>query len=221
MAETLQDVLGTYRDRLAKRQRSLKPLLRRLSMLRYTRAASGFGIPAVLWLAFALHVVPAWLAVLPALVYLALDRRYESVYADVSRVNRAVAYYERAIARVEDCWAGKGISDTTLVDPGHLYAGDLDLFGTGSLFELLCTAKTGGGQETLAKWLATPASREEILQRQEAVEELRNNLDLREDLWVSASYESLIDMAAIDQWTSTPAIFSNATARYVARFSWR
>src|SRR5262249_39127102 len=63
-------------------------------------------------------------------------------------------------------------------------AADLDLFGTGCLFELLCTACTRTGEDTLAAWLLSPASAEEVRQRQAAVAELRPRLDLREELAV-------------------------------------
>ena len=33
---------------------------------------------------------------------------------------------------------------------------DLDLFGKGGLFELLCTVRTRMGEERLAQWLKTP-----------------------------------------------------------------
>ena len=40
------------------------------------------------------------------------------------------------------------------LDLEHPYAADLDLFGEGSLFERLCTARTRAGEETLASWLS-------------------------------------------------------------------
>ena len=42
---------------------------------------------------------------------------------------------------------------TRFLEETHPYAADLDLFGSGSLFELLCTARTQTGEETLASWL--------------------------------------------------------------------
>ena len=67
-------------------------------------------------------------------------------------------------------------------DDEHLYANDLDLFGRGSLFELLSVARTRPGEETLARWLKDPAPAAEILVRQDAIRELAPSLDLREAL---------------------------------------
>jgi hypothetical protein len=70
------------------------------------------------------------------------------------------------------------------LDPHHPYADDLDVFGPGSLFELLCAARTAAGQSTLAHWLLAPADLGVVRERQAAVRELAPRLDLREDLAV-------------------------------------
>lgn len=64
----------------------------------------------------------------------------------------------------------------------HDYGWDLDLFGAGSLFELLCTCRTWPGESTLANWLMTPARRDELERRQGAVRELARAPSLREEL---------------------------------------
>ena len=74
----------------------------------------------------------------------------------------AVAFYERGLARVRHEWIGRGESASASTRPDHLYADDLDLFGRGSLFELLATARTQAGEEMLAAWLTAPAPPEEV-----------------------------------------------------------
>ncbi len=64
----------------------------------------------------------------------------------------------------------------------HPYAEHLDLFGEGSLFQLLCSAKTQPGQDTLAGWLMGPASPAELRERRGAVEELRESVTHREEI---------------------------------------
>ena len=66
--------------------------------------------------------------------------------------------------------------------PDHPYAGDLDLFGQGSLFQRINAAHTRFGQATLADFLLLAASREEILHRQEAARQLSQRLDDRQRL---------------------------------------
>jgi hypothetical protein len=98
------------------------------------------------------------------------------------RAERRAAFYRRGLARLDGQWAGAGSTGTRFNDPHHPYAADLDLFGEGSLFELLCAARTSMGEETLAAWLLAPADPPSVRARQEAVRALTPHLDLREDL---------------------------------------
>ena len=48
---------------------------------------------------------------------------------------------------------GAGETGQRFVDPNHPYSADLDIFGKGSLFQLVCGARTSAGEATLASWL--------------------------------------------------------------------
>ncbi len=100
-------------------------------------------------------------------------------------------------------------------NPNHLYSEDLDLFGKGSLFELLSIARTRAGEDFLASWLLAPASQDEVAARHEAVRELRPMLDLREDLAVlGATVRSGLDPDAAARWGEAPEVRFPAGARY-------
>jgi len=114
--------------------------------------------------------------------------------------------YEGGLARLEDRWAGLGNSGEAYQETQHPYAEDLDLFGEGSLFELVCTASTPAGRDTVAAWLKGPATAEEIRARQEAVIELRPRLDLREDLaLLGDELSSRLSPKALVRWGSAAA----------------
>src|ERR1700693_492005 len=96
---------------------------------------------------------------------------------------------------------GTGETGDRFSDPSHPYARDLDIFGTGSLFELLCAARTRAGEETLAKWLLNTAPPEEVQLRNDAVTELRTRVDLREDLSVlGKDFRSGVQPEALVAW---------------------
>ncbi|WP_373513879.1 DNA mismatch repair protein MutS [Persicitalea sp.] len=65
-------------------------------------------------------------------------------------------------------------------DPLHPYATDLDVFGKHSLYRLLNRSRTDEGSRRLAQWLTRPAPLDEILMRQEAVEEFKQAADWRQ-----------------------------------------
>lgn len=124
----------------------------------------------------------AWWLVFPAVVFVGLGRVQSRITEARLRCERGVRLYEQGLARLDDRWAGTGATGYRFDDPAHPYADDLDIFGQGSLFELLSIARTDTGEETLARWLLTPAGIDVVRARQEAVTELRPKLDLREDL---------------------------------------
>jgi hypothetical protein len=109
------------------------------------------------------------------------------------------------LARIEDRWMGSGQHGERFDVPHHVYAGDLDLFGTGSLFELLSTARTRMGEQTLAQWLLAPAALDEIQIRHACIAELRDRVDLREDLAVLGDDPEVgVHPEALMEWAETP-----------------
>jgi hypothetical protein len=59
----------------------------------------------------------------------------------------------------------------------HFYTSDLDIFGSGSLFQLMNRAATWPGIVKLAGWLNAPTTKETILLRQQAVDEIAQKND--------------------------------------------
>ncbi len=103
----------------------------------------------------------------------------------------------------------EGEAGNRFLDPEHPYAADLDLFGVGSMFERLCTARTRSGEDTLAAWLLAPAAPEVVRERQAAVAELRALVDLREEIeLLGADVRAGIDPEALADWGKTPRVFS-------------
>src|SRR5437870_1069218 len=122
------------------------------------RLATGIAFFTAVWLAIRPHIFSGWWLLLPILVFVALVVRQEQIRALGRRARRAAAFYERGLARVEDRWIGAGDPGRAFFDESHPYAVDLDIFGKGSLFELLSQARTRSGEETLASWLKAPAT---------------------------------------------------------------
>jgi hypothetical protein len=149
-------------------------------------------------------VSPAWL-IAPVAALVALSVWFARVKARRNVCRRAQAFCERGLARVDDAWAGKGDPGTRHQDESHLYAADLDLFGTGSLFERLCEAHTRGGQDLLAAWLKHPADAATVLRRQESVADLRERFDLRERLaLLGEAIPGGFETEPLIQWAALP-----------------
>ncbi len=112
--------------------------------------------------------------------FIALSIWHELVIRALARAQAAVAFYTDGLARIEDRWLGTGQVSDRFRSPDHPYADDLDVYGVGSLYELISGARTPIGEERLAAWLAAAAAPAEIRERQSRVTALRSQIDLRE-----------------------------------------
>jgi hypothetical protein len=160
---------------------------------------------------------PAALLALPLGLFLTLVHGFDRAARRRERAERLVGYHERGLARLEDRWAGLGETGERFREPDHLYADDLDLFGRGSLFERISTARTAAGEATLAAWLLGPAAPGVVRERQEAVAELRGRLDLREDLVVlGGGVGASGAFGGLAAWGAEPRRLDHPATRVVA-----
>jgi hypothetical protein len=114
-------------------------------------------------------------------------------------------------------WDGKGAAGERFDAPHHIYCADLDLFGAGSLYQLLCAARTPAGEDTLAQWLLAPASLSVIVDRQAGIADLRARLDFREHLATGGDALRIdLPVAALIEWSSAPARLDRAWIRFAA-----
>jgi hypothetical protein len=206
-----------YQSRLKARMQVAAEVERRhITLGNFQLGVAAAGALAA-WMVVGRHwLAPEWL-LLPAAVFALLALLHERVIRAHKRAERAAAFYEKGIARLEDRWAGRGDGGERFDDPAHPYAEDLDLFGKGSLFELLSTARLRSGEETLARWLLNPADPAEVRERQAAVEELRHRLDLREEIsMLGEDLRSGIDPGALARWAEKPLLFDSRGLRIAA-----
>jgi hypothetical protein len=156
--------------------------------------------------------------VLPVGAFVVLAILHDKRIRRLRMRSRVIAFYERGLARLEDRWAGGGESGERFLNPLHPYARDLDLFGTGSLFELLCTARTRAGEEMLAAWLLAAAPVDEVLERQDAVGDLKDRVAFREKLFsLGESVRLGVHPDALAAWGEHRPILDARMTRVVTR----
>jgi hypothetical protein len=173
---------GEYETRLERRRIEWRAASRRMRVIGWGRLVCFAGGAAFVWWLHARTSLWLGLGAVPVLLFLGLIWLHEVAGRAVRRADRGVRFYTRALDRLRFAFAGSGKTGERYLEPEHPYAGHLDLFGTGSLFELLCNAQTPSGEDRLARWLLDPSTPAELRARQRAVVELTPRLDLREDL---------------------------------------
>jgi hypothetical protein len=196
-----------YKRRLDDRRSEHVRLVTLDERLSYARLAVFAAAAVVALLAFRMGMVSAWWLAPLFAAFAWLITRHDRVIRERDAAARAVAFYERGLARIEDRWANGGETGERHRDDEHLYAGDLDLFGPGSLFQLLSIARTRAGEETLASWLKVPAAPGVIRARQQAVADMTPRLDLRESLALAGSDVRVgVNPALLVEWASAPPV---------------
>ncbi len=177
-------VAAAYAERRAALQADEARLAARHDRFATARLALAGVVLVLAWLAFwAARISPLWL-LLPVTALVALAVVHARVFAARERGARVMAWVDDGLARLEGRWPGRGDTGTQHLPTDHPYADDLDLFGRGSLFDLLATPRTHAGAAELAGWLLTPGSPEAAQARQQAAADLAGRDALREDLAV-------------------------------------
>lgn len=176
------DPSQTYRTRLEHfnaLQQEATGTFRTLGNLRLWLALVAAGVATI---AFGPGWVSPWWLALVAAVFIVIAVIHEQVDQRLAAAKRGAAYYERALKRLDNQWAGEGNAGERFRSAAHLFADDLDLFGRASVFERISTARTSAGERILAGWLLEAGEAQDVVARQQAVAELRSRNDLREEL---------------------------------------
>ena len=151
--------------------------------------------------------IPRWWPALPIPIAAAAVQHYRRSRDLQTRTWRLLRYYRRGMGRLQGAWPGQGFTGDQFAEPDHLYARDLGVIGEGSLFELLCIARTGIGRRSLANHLLHAPPTAETTARQEAVRELAPMTELREQVAALGEFESAESTwETFAGWLDSPAV---------------
>jgi hypothetical protein len=199
-----------YERRLALRRQAAsrhEALVRRISVWRLLVVVAG---AALAWYNY-------WLLPLPVALFAALLVWHERVARKATLETRAAAWYTRGLQRLNNDWYSSGETGERFREPQHPYADDLDLFGRGSVFQLLNAARTLAGEATLARWLSAPSAAAEVRGRQTAIDVLRDRLDLREDLaLLGEDIRAELHAEFLTRWGAAPPMDIRPVHRWTA-----
>jgi hypothetical protein len=213
----MTDTAELYAQRLAEREAAVARLGTRERTVSTLRLAVFTAAVALGWLAFGAERLSAVWLLVPVVLFLLLVAVQERLVRTRRNATAAASFYRRGLERIEDRWSGNGIAGDEFSDDHHPYAGDLDLFGKGSLFELLCIARTDTGRAVLANWLKNPAGAATVRKRQEAVQELRERVDLREEISVLVSeVADEVRAGHLEAWATEEAQLTSRRERLAA-----
>lgn len=183
-----RDPRAVYRERAARFGEERDRLAHRSRRISWGRLLGFLGAVGLLVRAETAppgeRALPLALGVALLVTFVVLVVRHAAVRRRHRRLELLAALNAEAVHRLARDWDHLPGSDVPGPPAEHAYAGDIDLFGNASLFQLLSTVATTPGRDTLRSWLLAPAAPDEIRLRQGAVAELAPRLDLRDEIAV-------------------------------------
>jgi hypothetical protein len=181
------DARATYdegRQRRSREVAALEARARAIGTARLVLAAVALAmIGAVVWGHFGAWLEAALAADVAAFV--ALVFVHAKVHEAAERASAALRFHQRGLARLDHAWEQLPVASERFRTPDHAFVSDLDVFGRGSVMQLVDGTETRFGEERLAALLSMgepsgwPA---DVEARQRAVRDLASRPAFREAL---------------------------------------
>jgi len=179
MDQRLATPIDYYARRAAEVQFSAEETDKRYGLLQAGSLLLFFLACVLLYEAIIPKKLPVWISVVTIAAAALVANQAQKQRRKVLKLVSVCEYYDKGIARLKRDWDSLD-EGKDFIDPDHIYATDLDLFGRGSLFQLVCSARSHVGRETLAGWIKEAASADEVHARWEAITEIQSRPDLFE-----------------------------------------
>lgn len=214
---TTTDLVTLYTERRNNFQQELDSIHRRLQLVSWIRVGLALIILTLAYFSFQTPML-GWAAAGVTILYLHFVRKYELLKTKAGLYQNLIRINEQELDALrgnhESIDGGK-----EFIDPHHPYTADLDIFGDGSIFQRINRTCTEPGKERLAFVLANPlVSREAIIHRQQAVNELSSKVDFRQYFRAIGmrSQEKKQDQQKIIDWLKLPAlVYGKSTYRWM------
>ena len=120
--------------------------------------------------------------IVTVLLFLTLVLFQSKTTAKKKAVERFLHINKNELTVAEDIKQNVYDSGQSRVDDQHIYTSDLDIFGEGSIFQMINRCATLHGNALLSNWLSHPANAVEIEERQEFVQELSSDFPWWQDV---------------------------------------
>ena len=198
---TAAEVEALYRQLLALQQQVCDKLAHRHLFLIKLMAALVVGTV----LLYSAHVLPSLqLVIAPAFAVVSLFAYFLYLQSLLAHHHRLLQFRERNLARASgaEVQSGRtGLEEDQDHFLDHIYGHDLNILGPDSLFGLLATVRTSLGERGLANYLLNPATHPETVERQQSIQELVSQVDLRRQIAMLGSTRfHQVSATLIDDW---------------------
>ncbi len=199
------------REAYANRLREVSEQVRELSQRDqlFVRIRTGIFLGAlllgILCIGESKYISWLWMLV-PTVIFLGLLPFHQSCLRKLSLAQAICRFHESRLSRLDRSFGTAVVDGAEFADELHPWTQDLDVFGRGSLFQMLNECRTLPGRRQLASWMTDVCDGETIRVRQARAQGLKQELTLREELACipdSANWKTA--EVFLQQWVQEPA----------------
>jgi DNA mismatch repair ATPase MutS len=200
-----------YSGRIQDLQKKLSVVQQKETRLSFLRLGSFVVTLAIFYFTFGYNIE---LAVILLFTGLALFGYILKLHLKTTHEKQHIGYLIEINKKELACLNGDFLSypdGKEHIQKEHPYSGDLDIFGKASLFQYLNRTTSNPGSTRLAEWLKQPADIKEIRRRQEAITEMKELAEWRQQL-IAIGYRyagSANDPTPILEWVNGKNLFLN------------
>ena len=218
----IQNIENTYQERAAHFEATAEQLQQRYNRLSIVRLFSFFGGVFVAIFCFSQFSVGVGMVflVLFLIGFIRFVFWHRGLLYQAKHHQYLSAINQREIAALGHQYQHFSAGEQFL-DIHHPYSIDLDIFGDYSLFQYLNRTTTQIGQQALANYLLHPTDKKEILDRQAAIQELKDQLDWRQHLQAHGqeANDQLDHLRLLNSWLEDKPFISNNILLKIALYA--
>lgn len=185
---SFDQVIKRYEERLASQQAIVDQCVQQWNRVAILRGVTFLLslVPLGLAIAGVAGVHWPWVGLAAAIFFgfLVIAFFHEGMQTNSRRATSMASYYRESLARCRRQWKQIEVPEVEIPDDFLAVSTDLNLLDSTSVYKLLGIVRTPSGVETLREWIITGASVDEVKRRQDAVAELKPELDWREKFWL-------------------------------------
>ncbi|MHA3771341.1 MutS family DNA mismatch repair protein [Verrucomicrobiota bacterium sgz303538] len=214
--ESAADQYLARRSRYRSEASALEGVSRRYSNLRLAAFLFALAAPIIAYNSGHLLIAAGALAA-GVVCFVLLMIRHGVIIDKLEAARWLMQINQQGLDRINGDWKSLTQQGSEFLDRAHPYAVDLDVFGPRSLFQWICATHSPQGQTRLAQFLSQRAALDEIPARQQALAELADKLDWRQQLEQSATSMEGTEWKPLLAWAESSATpwFHDGTARWV------
>lgn len=208
--ENIENISRNYRciaDEAQQESNKVQKLIYRIGTLRLLLFIA--GIAGIIYFWAESWAVLAGIALVTLLPFILLIKYHNQLFHRKDYLEKKIEVNQQELAAL-DYDISTFDDGGEFVDPAHLYAYDLDVFGPHSLFQYINRTCTEPGKRVLAEWLGKHLEdKKEILVRQAAVHELTPELKFRQHFRILGLLHKgkAADETELKAWAASPSTF--------------